>query len=122
MIKILAVAVGGAIGALCRYAVSLVCLYGFARQPWVVLGTLCVNVVGCFLIGLLFAREISHPTVHHAAIAIGFLGALTTFSSFGLETVRFLQTGRPGWAVANIAANMLLGLAAVYGGIGLGRA
>jgi len=122
MLNVLAVALGGAFGALCRYAVSLACVRWFAPQPLVVAGTLSVNVVGCFLIGVFFARGIAHPTIHHATLTIGFLGALTTFSSFGLETARFLQTGKPGWALANIAANMLLGLAAVYGGMQLGKA
>lgn len=122
MLQFCAVALGGAVGALCRYGVSLACFHGLARQPSVVVGTLLVNVVGCFLIGVLFAREIAYPTVHHAALAIGFLGGLTTFSTFGLETVRFLQTGRHGWALANVAANTLLGLAAVFGGMQLGKA
>ena len=84
-----------------------------------------VNVVGCFLIGLLIPLGTAElprwGAVTHSAITIGFLGALTTFSTFGFETTRFFENAHHGFGLLNIAGNMLFGLAAVYGGLLLGR-
>ena len=125
--EILFVAVGGALGALARYAVGL----GAARLlgqgfPW---GTLAVNVAGCFLMGLVLALLLQlggQPQLTPAikaqlafwkqGVAIGFLGGLTTFSSFGADTLREFQAGRPALALANIAANVICSLAAVWAG------
>jgi CrcB protein len=119
--QLLAVAVGGALGAMARYGIAL-----WARQrfdgvfPW---GTLLANALGCLLIGLLVQTlpRWSVPEAARLIILTGFLGALTTFSTFGWETVRAAQLGQPGLAVANVAANLTVGLLAVTAGIGLGR-
>ena len=120
MKQILAVAVGGALGAVCRQLVNQLCSrFSFP------LGTLTVNIVGRFLIGLLVTMRASNDQrwdeLTHSALTIGFLGALTTFSTFGFETHTFLSSQQHGLGVLNIACNMLLGLAAVYGGIECGR-
>lgn len=120
MKQLLAVAIGGSVGAICRHLVSVVCSrYHFA------LGTLIVNIVGCFLIGLLITMKTngSHrwDDLTHSALTVGFLGALTTFSTFGFQTSQFFNTGQHGFGLLNIAGNMLLGLLAVYGGIEAGR-
>jgi len=117
---LLAVAIGGAAGATCRHVVNLICSrYHFA------LGTLLVNVVGCFLIGLLITlRPLDNdrgPDFAHSVLTIGFLGALTTFSTFGLHTSQLFNSAQHGLGLLNIASNMLLGLLAVYGGIEAGR-
>ena len=114
--KILLVLLGGSIGAFSRYGVSLLAVKLFGvKFPW---GTLMVDLLGCFLIGLAFAWGergfgIMNPSVRLFFIT-GYLGALTTFSSFGLETVTPLQEGRYLVAAANILANNVVGLALVF--------
>ena len=86
--------------------------------PW---GILVVNVLGCLLIGLLLGwsdtRKDSLPETARLFLVIGLLGSLTTFSTFGHNTIELLQDGRILPALGNIGANVVLGLAAV--GIGL---
>lgn len=125
----LLVALGGTLGALARYGVGLV----FPHTPGkhFPVATLLVNVVGCLLIGMIgqllqrFAAEASVKsnasdllitTLRHAII-VGFLGGLTTFSAFGWDTTRLFLDDRPLLALANIAANLLAGLFAVWLGI-----
>jgi fluoride exporter len=123
IMKILLVMAGGSIGALSRYAVSLWAarLLG-TRFPW---GTLTVNLAGCFLIGLAFAwaergLSIMNPSMRLFFIT-GYLGALTTFSTFGLETVNSLREGTYLVAVSNILANNIIGAALVILGMLVGR-
>jgi CrcB protein len=121
--KILFVLLGGSLGALSRYGVSLLAVKLFGvKFPW---GTLIVNLSGCFLIGLAFAWGergfgIMNPSVR-LFFMTGFLGALTTFSTFGLEIVTALQEGRYLVAVANILANNVVGIALVFSGMVVGR-
>ncbi len=121
--KILLVMLGGSIGALSRYAVSLWAakLLG-TRFPW---GTLAVNLSGCFLIGLAFAWAerglgLMNPSMRLFFVT-GYLGALTTFSTYGMETVNSLREGTYIVALANILANNLIGAALVFLGILAGR-
>jgi CrcB protein len=131
----LLVAAGGALGCVARYGVGMAAGSLFGRVfPW---GTLAVNVAGCFAMGMVVellldleshGPEAITPVIRqqfvfwHKAVAIGFLGGLTTFSTFGADTLRELEAGRPGIAVANIGANVLLSLAAVWGGMALMQA
>ena len=121
--KILFVLLGGSLGALSRYGVSLLAVKLFGvKFPW---GTLIVNLSGCFLIGLAFAwgergLGIMNPSVR-LFFMTGYLGALTTFSTFGLETVTALQEGRYLVAAANILANNVIGIALVFLGMVVGR-
>ncbi|MCH7726483.1 MAG: fluoride efflux transporter CrcB [Planctomycetes bacterium] len=114
---------GGAIGAVSRYLLSGWVTESTGRVfPF---GTLLVNVIGCFLLGLIvpIAQVASWiPKPVSAGITVGFLGALTTFSTFGQETLDQLNKGAWAGALANIAANVLIGLAAVWAGVMLGRA
>ena len=118
-----AVAVGGTVGAISRYLVNLACARWLGDH--FAFGTLTVNVLGCFLVGLLVPLGTADlprwNEVVHSALTVGFVGALTTFSSFGIETACFLEDSQPGAAVLNIGSNMVLGLAAVFGGLLLGR-
>jgi CrcB protein len=123
IMKVLMVMAGGSIGALSRYAISLWAakLFG-TRFPW---GTLTVNLSGCFLIGLAFALaerglSIMNPTIR-LFFMTGFLGALTTFSAFGIETVNSMRAGTHLVTVANILSNNLIGGAMVFLGMWMGR-
>ena len=123
VMKILLVMAGGSLGALSRYAVSLWAakLFG-TRFPW---GTLTVNLSGCFLIGLAFAwaergLNIMNPSMR-LFFMTGFLGGLTTFSTFGLETVNSLRAGTHLVTVAYFLSNNVLGAALVFLGMLAGR-
>lgn len=121
--KILLVLLGGSIGALSRFGVSFLAAKVLGeRFPW---GTLIVNLVGCFLIGLAYAWGergfgIMNPSVR-LFFMTGYLGALTTFSTFGLETVTALQAGKYLVVAANILANNVIGIALVFLGMVVGR-
>jgi fluoride exporter len=123
-IRIGAIAVGGAVGSVARYVVGVGCvaLWG-ERFP---LGTLLVNVAGCFALGL-FMHEAWAPatrsaSVWHGALTVGVLGGLTTFSTFGYQTIRHFELGEPLLALLNMGLNLVLGLGAVVGGLMLSRA
>ena len=117
--RALLVGLGGFLGSLGRYGVSGLALR--ALGPAFPFGTLAVNALGCFAIGaVMFAaedRELLSPSAR-AFLAIGVLGGFTTFSAFGHETLVQLRDGHCGFAAANVAANVILGLVAVW----LGRA
>lgn len=120
--KILLVAIGGSLGAMCRYGVGLLAVRMFGGGfPW---GTLIVNMVGCFLIGLAFGLAERAAWVTPAArlfFVTGYLGALTTFSSFAMETANTASAGSIYLAAANIASNTVGGLALALAGMWLGR-
>ena len=120
MRNLIAIALGGALGSLCRYGVHHGCTRALgAHAAW---GTLSVNVVGCFLIGLLAASTLGqHGSVSHAALAIGFLGGFTTFSTFGLDAIQLIEAGRAGMALAYAAGSVLVGVAAAFTGLLAGR-
>jgi CrcB protein len=115
------VALGGALGSMARYAVSLGATRWLgAGFPW---GTLLVNVGGSFAIGLLAALVTSdgRPALGadaRAFVMIGILGGFTTFSSFSLETLTLARSGALGAAAANAGLSLALCLAAVWLGFG----
>lgn len=118
----LGIAVAGAAGALARYGLSgWVHRWAGSGFPW---GTLAVNLLGCFLLSLLL--ELSRqsgwvsPEVR-TILAIGFLGAFTTFSTFGLETYRAFEAGDWLAACLNVLYNVVGGLALVVLGASLAR-
>lgn len=115
MKEILLVALGGALGALSRYALGLTIIRWLGTGfPW---ATLAINVIGCLLIGMalgagpgpegFLSRELRLLAV------IGFLGAFTTFSTFGYETIALVQVGKPALAMAYVLASLFLGVGAV---------
>ncbi len=118
MKMLLAVAVGGAIGAVARYKtigwVSHVAGHGF---PW---GTLTVNVVGSFLMGALIEaaalKQFMTPELR-ALLAVGVLGAFTTFSSFALDVATLWERGDSGATAAYIAASTACSILALFAGL-----
>ena len=113
----LLIALGGALGTMSRYGVGIL-TQRFLNDGFPY-GTLTVNVVGCFLMGLIGtigAKTQVVPQFVVAAATIGFLGGFTTFSAFGNETFRHFEAGRTLLALGNIAANVCLGLLAVWAG------
>ena len=117
-LKLLAVAVGGAVGACTRYVVSQWAAGRFGADfPY---GTLIVNVVGCFIIGVFLTLTTERLIVSpywRLVVAVGFLGGLTTFSSFGYETLRLVEEADLLQAFWNIALNLGVGLGATWLGI-----
>ncbi len=116
-------ALAGALGALVRWGISrlAVDLWG----PGFPLGTLIVNLSGCFFLGLIMELGEQGSWISpelRMVIGVGFIGALTTFSTFAFETLRLSRRG--GWllAGANMTLNLVLGLALVWLGARLGSA
>jgi CrcB protein len=115
----LAVAAGGAGGAVLRYAAGLVLARAGGSFP---VATLTVNVAGAFLLGVLarvFATPDADP-VWRLALTVGFCGGFTTFSTFSAELVTLAQDGRAGRAVAYAAVSLAGGVLATVAGLSLG--
>ncbi|TNY74463.1 fluoride efflux transporter CrcB, partial [Vibrio parahaemolyticus] len=114
------IALGGAIGACSRYLVSEFCILLFGRGfPY---GTLTVNVVGSFIMGLLiaaFESEILATEPWRQVIGLGFLGALTTFSTFSMDNVLLMQQGAFFKMGLNILLNVVLSISAAWIGFQL---
>ncbi|EHJ9990506.1 TPA: fluoride efflux transporter CrcB [Vibrio parahaemolyticus] len=114
------IALGGAIGACSRYLVSEFCVLLFGRVfPY---GTLTVNVVGSFIMGLLiaaFESEILATEPWRQVIGLGFLGALTTFSTFSMDNVLLMQQGAFFKMGLNILLNVVLSISAAWIGFQL---
>ncbi len=123
MLQILAIAGGGAVGAVARFLVSTGVYRLLGRDfPW---GTLAVNVIGSFGMGLLFVllleRSLMAPE-YRTAILVGFLGSFTTFSTFSLETLTLVEQGEALRAMLNVAISVMLCLVACWAGIVAARA
>jgi len=117
----LAAFVGGGIGSVLRMGVGRWTLLQFGPGfPW---GTLIVNVIGCFLIGLVAARLSAFEAGHAMRLFLvtGLLGGFTTFSAFGLDAMTLWQRGQTGAAAAYVLATLLLSLAAAPLGFLAGR-
>jgi CrcB protein len=118
MLKIVLVAIGGSIGAVARYLVSTWAAERFgANFPY---GTLIVNVVGCFIIGAFMTVTTERLIVNphwRLLVTVGFVGGLTTFSSFSYETFKLLADAGITMAMYNIGANMVVGFLATWLGI-----
>lgn len=115
--SILLVALGGAVGSVARFL--LVGAVGRVLPGWP-LGTLAVNVLGSFAIGVLFV--VLTQRAHLAPLLVaGFLGGFTTFSAFSLDALKLWEGGAAGQALAYVAASVILSLAAVALGAALAR-
>ena len=106
---------GGALGTLARYLISLAALPISGMMP---MGTLAINILGSFVIGLFGTLTLAHgryPVSEdiRLVVMIGFCGGFTTFSSFSLQTLDLMRSGAIGRAAVNVAASVLLCVAAV---------
>jgi CrcB protein len=121
MPKYLAVMAGAALGGLARYLmVSALSARLASRFPW---GTFTVNILGCFLIGLIstILVERSASTTWSLFLVTGILGGYTTFSAFGWETVQLSRQGEHLLALANAVGSVCAGYAAVWLGVLIAR-
>lgn len=119
-----AVAFGGALGALSRFALSNYFNRVFEIHHTVHIGTLLVNIIGSFLMGIVYVyvleKEIWHPHLR-SFLMVGTLGAFTTFSSFSLEAITFFERGHPWLSLAYILGSVVLCIAAAACAIWLAR-
>ncbi len=120
---LVAIGFAGALGALARYGVSLAALRWLGEEfPY---GTLFVNLSGCFLLGViaeLTMEDAGLAPETRAILGTGFVGAFTTFSTFGVETYRAMQAGSWGVAASNVAINVVGGIVLVAPGVSLATA
>lgn len=126
MVKILAVALGGALGSVLRYWMSTSVQAAMQNRIGInfPIGTLTVNAVGSLLIGLAFMiiqSRFSGNELLKGLVIVGLLGGFTTFSAFSFETLGLLQTELWGKALLNIIFSVLLCLVAALAGMELGR-
>ena len=122
MYRLLLVALGGSVGAALRYLTAgAVHRYVDGTFPY---GTLVVNALGSFILGLLWAlsEEIFFPSSLRSSVMIGGVGAFTTFSTYSLETFNLLRYGDTAYALLNFLLNNGLGFAGVFLGFLLGKA
>lgn len=121
-LAVLAVALGAALGALLRWGLG----EGLnALWPQLPPGTLAANLIGGYLIGVavvFFLHHASLPPAWRLFAITGFLGGLTTFSTFSAEVMQMIQSGRLGWALAATSAHVAGSLLATWAGIASARA
>ena len=122
MKMLLAVAFGGAFGALGRHFLAhrVMLLFGGGFP----LGILVCNVLGSFVMGLLveyMALAWQPPQEVRALLTVGFLGAFTTFSTFSMDTVLLIERGQMGLAATYVAASVLLSVGGFFAGMALVR-
>jgi len=119
--KLLLVAVGGAVGSVARYQIGAMVL---ARtETWAFpLGTFIVNVLGCLIAGVLIgvAEYRDFLTLEMRLLLFtGFLGGFTTFSAFGVETVALIERGAHGVAAAYVLSSVIVGIGALFAAVKL---
>jgi len=120
---LLFIALGGASGSVARYLLA-----GWAHRLWegpLPVGTLLVNVLGSFTMGILYVLLVEKQLIHpdwRAVLMVGFLGAFTTFSTFSLETISLLEAGHTGHALAYMLGSAVLCVVMAGAAIQLTRA
>jgi len=118
----LAVALGGAFGALARYGLDrMIERRSAAVFPW---STFTINVTGCLLVGFVVGAFVDRhhaPAWIRAALVLGFCGAYTTFSTFAQETLDLVEARDYAVALASVSVSVVAGVAAVLAGTMLGR-
>ena len=121
MRTVVGIGVAGCLGALARYGLDGLVSRRASAFPW---GTFVVNVSGAFLLGFVvtvLGERLAVGSWLRATVAIGFLGAYTTFSTLMLESYRLVETRSYALAGANLLGSVAAGLVALYGGVVLGR-
>ncbi|MEH0198957.1 fluoride efflux transporter CrcB [Caulobacter sp. CCNWLY153] len=123
MTKVLLVAVGGAAGSVARYLVGVAALRWIGPGwPW---GTMTVNIVGGFLMGLLTGwlalKAAGQQETLRVFLGVGILGGFTTFSAFSLDTALMIERRAYGQAFSYTAASAIIALAALFAGLYLAR-
>jgi len=123
MVKLLIVGTGGFVGAIARYLLSSMVQRYFTNYQH--LGTIAVNILGCFLLGM-FMYLVQNKAMFGGnvklLISIGLIGALTTYSTFAFETYELITDQRIYAAAFNILIHLLIGLTAVWAAILFGKA
>lgn len=117
---VLAVTLGGIIGTLLRFFTGTYINANWPRLFYT--GTLAVNIVGCLIIGYLYGLFLIRPDIPvevRSGLIVGFVGGLTTFSSFSLDTVRLLENGQGLIAIGYCAVSVFGGLLATWAGLTL---
>lgn len=122
MSDVLVVGLGGFVGSVTRFMLGTwIAARVGTTFPY---GTFAINVTGCFILGVIMGaleRNAISPAVRLPA-AVGFCGGYTTFSTYGYETVRLLETGGSIGAVINVVGSNVMGLAGCLVGLAVGRA
>jgi CrcB protein len=114
----LSVGLFGILGGLLRFVTGYWVTAHYPRHFFV--GTLAVNIVGCLIIGYLYGAFLARPEAPlylKAGLIVGFVGGLTTFSSFSLDTLRLLDNGQAPLAIGYAAASVFGGLLATWAGL-----
>lgn len=122
MTEVIAIALGGAMGAVARYGFTN--LMGTLLGTHFPYGTLLVNIIGSLLLGVAFIFLIEKnllPAIYRSATIVGFLGAFTTFSTFSLQALGLIQDGRLIAAFSYIFASVVICILAVSAGMFIGR-
>ncbi len=117
------VAMGGALGSMSRYLIN-VWWSNMAKTYSLPMGTITVNLVGCFVIGLLSGLGETHKFLTpqtRGFFIVGLLGGFTTFSAFGNDTFILMRNGQFAWALLNIGIQVIIGLMAVAAGYAASR-
>jgi CrcB protein len=118
---LVAISIGGAIGALARYGLGVALPPGRTGFPWPTFG---INVVGSLLIGILMVLVVevwdAHPLVR-PFLGVGILGGFTTFSTYAVDVQRLVDAGAAGTALAYLAATLVAAVVAAYVGLTITR-
>lgn len=122
MKTLLFVALGGALGASCRYGVGVAAAhFGSGHLPW---GTIAVNVIGSTALGILVAMMTFSWSLSHdmrAFVVVGVLGGFTTFSAFSLEVVLLIERGRLELAAVYLLGTVIISVGGLFAGLRLTR-
>ena len=122
MMEIISVAVGGALGAVCRYLLgNFISRASGSALPW---GTFAINIIGCFCMGLLMTLIVERgllPAAWRLFLCVGLLGGFTTFSTFSNDGLILMKQGFYGLFATYTLLSILLGIFAALGGSIVGR-